>query len=264
MREEDREILEEAIRNSAGGEDFDEMLLRSTKKHLPRKYHRQFSVLLDEVLKVADELGVSNRSAAQSIAKTPALLSPAGARPFGIEPMPVAPAPPARMADPTDEIISRHPNQPLAPPRADAAGERKAAPIMQPDRPAGPPPGGERPVQGMPEGTGNASVPSEGSVEKLPEEQKIVDLGGTSPDSLPPELQDKLRKLVKAQKRKQAWEEGAPEEEPAPGLFFKGQQRAPPFVPLTKPAPKPKTEAGQAEKGPEGADDEDLDGPVKK
>jgi len=96
-------------------------------------------------------------------------------------------------------------------------------------------------------------------VEKLPEEQKILDLGGTHPESLSPEIQDKLRKLVKAQKAKKAWEEGAPEEEPEPGLFFKGQQRAPPFVPLSKPAKKEEDKTAPAGTKPELEDEEDLE-----
>jgi len=263
MREEDREILDEAIRNSAGGDDFDEMLLRATKKHLPRKYHRQFSVILEEILALADDLGTSNRSAALSLARKPAEAPAAPAKQVPAPPRLPAPEIAGKKADPTDDLIARHLNLPKAPANADAAGDRNAAAVPQPEMPVALTTEADKPALDEPGKAEDGGKPAEGSVEKLPEEHKIVDLGGTSPDSLPPELKDKLRKLVKAQKRKQAWEEGAPEEEPAPGIFFKGQQRAPPFVPLTKPAPKPEAKNGPAEKKPVGEDEEDLDEPAK-
>ena len=264
MRDEDQEILEEAIRNSMGGEDFDEMLLRATKMHLPRMYHRHFSVMLEEILTVADELGVSNRSAAQSLAKRPASapLLPASRAP--VPPKPSALAPAEKPADPTDDIIARHLNQSPAAPKAEISGGQGIAPAPPREKVSDPEPKTEKPKSGEPMEEDAVLGPSQGSVEKLPEEQKILDLGGTSPESLPPELKDKLRKLVKAQKRKQDWEEGAPEEEPAPGLFFKGQQRAPPFVPLTKPVKKEETTAAPAGKKPEGEDEEDLEEPSGK
>jgi hypothetical protein len=263
MREEDQEILEEALRNSGGGEDFDEMLLRATKKHLPRKYHRQFSVMLEEILKEADELGVSNRSAAQSLARKlgPSPFVPG--RPAPVPPVPVAQPAPERKPDPAVDILSRHLHQAPAPANNETANLRVAPIAPLPEKEEKKEPDGDRPVAEAPAQEEAGAEPSGGSVEKLPEEQKILDLGGTSPDSLPPELKDKLRKLVKAQKRRQAWEEGAPEEEPAPGLFFKGQQRAPPFVPLSRPVNKEEDKTAPAGKKPEGEDEEDLEEPAE-
>jgi len=244
MREEDREIVEEAIRKSGGGEDFDEMLLRATKKHLPRNYHRQFGLMLEEILKEADGLGVSNRIAAQSLMKK-----------LGSAP---------KVTDAAEDVLVRILERPPAPTKAETAGPRGAAPAPTPIMEPLPEPTAGPSVAGTGDGEGTKEAPPEGSVEKLPEEQKILDLGGTHPESLSPEIKDKLRKLVKAQKAKKAWEEGAPEEEPAPGLFFKGQQRAPPFVPLSKPAKKEEDRMAPAGKSPVAEDEEDLEGPVEK
>jgi hypothetical protein len=238
MREEDRVILEEAIRNSAGGDDFDEMLLRATKKHLPRKYHRQFSVFLEEILGQADELGVSNRLAAQSILKRL--------------------APPEKPADPLEDVLARH----VARPPAAPAPEAKAviAPAVAPAEKAPLPEPGALKSAGEKDGHEEAvDETGDGAMEKLPEEQKILDLGGTSPDSLSPEMKEKLRKLVKAQKRKQAWEDGTSTDEPEPGLFFKGQQRAPPFVPLGRPVKNDEKKAESAEKPAAAGEEEDLE-----
>ena len=67
MRAEDIEIIEEAVHNSDKGADFDEMLLRATKKHLPRKYHKHISVILEEIISEADDKGLTNRQAAVSL-----------------------------------------------------------------------------------------------------------------------------------------------------------------------------------------------------
>jgi hypothetical protein len=256
MREEDREILEEAVNRSAGGEDFDEMLLRATKKHLPMKYLKHFHLMLEEVLKEADERGVTNRQAAQGIIRR--LPAPENPPPAPAERHP-APAP---AGDQTEQIIARHLRQ-QSPPRERAPGpdepgngEGLYAPSHG-DGPAGPKekegsdgpkekegPAGHKKKEGP--GEQKDGEGQEDSVEKLPETQKIVDLGGTHPESLPPELQDKLKKLVKAQKKKQAWEEGAPADEPEPGLFFKGRERAPPVVPLKRPEKKPEEKTAGA------------------
>jgi hypothetical protein len=243
MREEDIVILEEAIRNSAGGEDFDEMLLRATKKHLPRKYHVQFSVLLEDVLREADERGASNRSAAQALVQRPAR--------------------PLKKQDIADEVLARHLGPQPSPAREEPPAPRIAAPEATAIRTPVPAPLKEEPAPAGAMTADAVGEPAGVPVEKLPEEQKILDLGGTSPDSLSPEMQEKLRKLVKAQKRRKDWEEGASDEKPDPGLFFKGQQRAPPFVPLGRPPKKDeKTDEkpAPAEKPAVEGEEEDLDG----
>jgi hypothetical protein len=126
----------------------------------------------------------------------------------------------------------------------------------------GPEPGARKTAAENDGSEGAVDEPGKGAVEKLPEEQKILDLGGTSPDSLSPEMKEKLRKLVKAQKPRQALEEGPSTDEPEQGLFFKGQQRAPPFVPLGRPVKTGDRKAEGAEKPgtAEDDDEEDLEG----
>jgi hypothetical protein len=266
MRDEDREILEEAIRNSAAGEDFDEMLLRTTKKHLPRKYHRQFTVLLEEILNEAEERCLSNRQAAQNMLKA-VVAGKSVQRPQHapapppmaevLEPSEERNATPVR-ADATEQIIAKHLHQarPLDREEHEKQPAGTDSTIKPPEHAnVGTEADAELEVEG-PEGP-------EGPVEKLPQTEKIVDLGGTHPESLPPELRDKLKKLVKAQKKKQAWDEKAADEEVEPGLFFKGQQRAPPIVPLRK--PERKDEAAAHPPGGKNKDDEeeDLEGPER-
>jgi|GEM_PF-1909316 len=230
MRETDREILEEAIRNSGMGEDFDEMLLRAIKRQLPRSYHRQFSVILGEIIEEADALGTGNRAAAQSLLRKGAAVTDAPGRPL---PAPPASLPPIEVAQP-GPVTGR--------PAAVAPPATAPAPTAEPA------------------GSETTGEPSGGSVERLPEEQRILDLGGTSPESLSPEMRDKLSKLVKAQKRRQEWQEDQSAEEPDPGLFFKGQQRVPPtFVPLGKPPKKERPDTGTEGKGEGTEEEEDLD-----
>jgi len=239
MREEDREILQEAVNRSAGGDDFDEMLLRATKKHLPRVYNKRFAAVLEEILNEADERGLSNRQAALSLLKTAGPMIPVPERPPILRPPAAFPAvatsrvaPPVPAEEPPSGTI---PDELRPKPEASSVAPEAAPPAIAP---------GEEEAGG-----------TDDSVEKLPETSKIVDLGGTRPESLPPELQDKLKKLVKAQKKRQAWEEGAPDEETEPGLFFKGAQRAPPIVPLKRPDKKPE-DAGS---GPTAGDTEEED-----
>jgi hypothetical protein len=173
MREQYLEILEEAVAASANREDFDEILLRVTKRHLPVKYHTHFIAMLDEILKEAEEKGMTNRQAAMEILK---------------ETIPVRPKEDRRPA--------------VAP--AVIPIEKEAAGMVAPE-------------------------PSPGDA-PAPDAPKILDLGGARPETLPPEVKDKLTKIVKARKQKAEWSDDSGEEVD-PHLFFKGSQRCPPHVP---------------------------------
>ena len=274
MRDEDQEILEEAIRNSAAGEDFDEMLLRATKKHLPRRYHKQFTVILEEVVMEADERCLSNRQAAQNLLKgcaskeTQKRTGHAGLPPVISGPLASTgePRPTPVGADFPEDMLMKHLHQSELGARPEPGtqtmppAERKH-PVEAPQikkgasgDAAGPPENAER--------AGGAEK-TEGPVEMLPETEKIVDLGGTHPESLPPELKDKLKKLVKAQKKKQSWDEKPAEEDAVPGLFFKGQQRAPPVISPRKPVRTEEATPGHAGGEKNKDDEEDLEAPER-
>jgi hypothetical protein len=216
MREQYREILEDAIASSQNREDFDEMLLRSTKKQLPMKYHTHFLAMIEEVLKEAESRGMTNRQAAQQILngmkdRTP---PPVVAPPEALPRQPVS-AGPARQPS----VLEAVPVMPKGDKRpADVASEppRQIRPDMDNEPEDGPSSG-----EGEP-----ADAP------------KILDLGGVHPETLPPEVKDKLSKMVKVEKQKAEWGE-APDEAPAPGIFFKGSQRCAPDAPEKKTTNEP-------------------------
>jgi hypothetical protein len=185
MREQYREILEEAVAASANREDFDEMLLRVTKKHLPVRYQTHFIAMLEDILKEAENKGVTNRQAALEILK---------------ETLPVTPK----------EVKGPAAVSAVPPKEKEAPDSALPAPAPSPQDSA------------------------------APEAPKILDLGGMRPETLPPEVKDKLSKMVKVQKKKAEWDDDSGGEVD-PVLFFKGSQRCPPPVP----AGKPKKGAGE-------------------
>lgn len=224
MREEYREILEDAVMDSMGGEDFDEMLLRAAKKHLPQRYNKHFSAMLDEVLAEAGNKGITNRQAAQSILrnlKAPEVQAP---RPVKLPEALPPPSPPAPAAS-----LREEPATTLVAPRTGAGASKAPAQPRPPPQQTQPP----RPEKAPPAG---AQPPVEVALEYegVKEMPKILDLAGAHPETLPPDVKDKLTKLVKVQKKKSDWSEG-PEEGPDPTMFFKGSQRVPPVVQAREP-----------------------------
>ncbi|MGQ9582161.1 MAG: hypothetical protein ACUVV6_01435 [Thermoplasmatota archaeon] len=212
IRKEDVELVEEALGASGAGEDFDEILLRTVKRHLPASYHRRFAGLMEEILQIAGKMGSTNRQAARELVTEARAATPSD----------------AERGAPGEPILQ----EPLTP-----AGAGPAAALAEPGS------AGSGPVEGGPQaeaGAGSGETGAEGPVktesEALPAVESILDLGGTAPESLPPEMKDKLRRVVKVQKPKPDWEEG-PQEELDPTIWFKGSQRAPAQLPL---APPPK------------------------
>jgi len=222
MREEYREILEDAVMDSMGGEDFDEMLLRAAKKHLPLKYNKHFSAMLDEVLAEAGNKGITNRQAAQALLRN--LKAPEAQAPRPVKlpealPVPSSPATTAYIRE-----------VPVVQPAAPRPGGVTTQPHAQPPRLPQPPRPEKAPAPGAPPPT--KGLERDECVKEMP---KILDLAGAHPETLPPEVKDKLTKLVKVQKKKAEWSEG-PEEGPDPTMFFKGSQRVPPVVHSVEPA----------------------------
>lgn len=228
MRQQYREILEEAVAASASREDFDEMLLRATKRHLPVRYHSHFISMLGEILDRAEKREMTNRQAAREILSE--MEGPADQHdPQRAQSPAPAPLTPARNV-PAAETLPVPPGEEGKPAPGPPVPARKGEDA---DVPAGTPP---------PEECANAA-----------EAPKILDLGGVRPDTLSPQMRDKLSKLVKAKKPKAEWED-ASAGEVDPGLFFKGHQRCPPQVLPKKPA-KPAAEKGEADGSAEPQDD---------
>ncbi|MEM2869529.1 MAG: hypothetical protein QW379_03790 [Thermoplasmata archaeon] len=279
MRQSDVELLEEALGASARGTDFDEALLRTLKRHLPVKYHRRFAELMDEILSVASEGGLTNREAAMQLLTAPrasglhAGLHAEGPGARGLEDVTGLP-PPTRPREPSGD--SRHAGaepvkslgMPAAPALEGAARSGSGIPETHPSVPKGAPETTRRPPATGPEEEGTATVgETPGAAERLPEVENILDLGGAAPDQLPPEMRDKLKRVVKVKKREPAWEEG-PEEEPDPRLFFKGSLRAPPQLipreaPVQKEAGTARGEGKAASKKPAGSEGDEDGGPAR-
>jgi hypothetical protein len=244
MRKEHREILEEAVRASAGGEDFDEMLLRAAKKQLPRRYNVHFTAMLDEVLTVADETGLTNRQAAQALLKE--LKTPAGteAGPSHTSATPVRPALYRRTAaSPPREV----PEAILLPMNVEAPVKtgmpvKKEAP-MSTTEPVRPPdqhaavPRVVRKLATAPEGEEGNGPQATLEVDSDAEGKNILDLLGAHPETFSTDVREKLKKVVKVEKKKAEWPEAA-DERPDPAIWFKGSQRVPPPAPLKRPEKK--------------------------
>ena len=237
MREEHREILEEAVRTSAGGEDFDEMLLRAAKKHLPRRYNVHFTTMLDEVLRVADETGLTNRQAAQALLKE--MRTPAGteARPLYPTIAQVPQAPLHRTAPaPSREVPEAIPlpikaGTPLrtgTPVRKDGQ-MRTEEPVMAPDQHAAVQKV-VRKLASAPEEEGKRDLDAPLEQDSDAEGKRILDLLGAHPETFSTDVREKLKKVVKVEKKKAEWPE-APDGEPDPTIWFKGSQPCPPPAP---------------------------------
>jgi len=224
MREQYRDILEDALAASANREDFDEMLLRATKRHLPVKYHSHFISMLEEILAEAERKGLTNRQSARAIVDGMSI--------------PTTTTEPVRHAPPLQKKVVVGPTRrvpvaetiPVPPKEVRAHAEHKDEKAMVL-------------VDADSEPPGDASGP---------DAPKILDLGGVRPDTLSPEIKDKLSKLVKARKQKADWEDGSGEQVDN-GLFFRGTQRCPPQV-LTKKPDKVAGSKEEAERTPAPAD----------
>jgi len=207
MREQYLEMLEEAVAASANREDFDEMLLRVTKRHLPVKYHTHFIAMLDEILKEAEEKGMTNRQAAMEILK--GAKGPGTSHPAAHYETLLRKAPPSGHPDlpPVAQTIPARPKEDKRPAAATQAHpvENEAA-----------------------ADDGHASSPVDENAAEAP---KILDLGGMKPETLPPEVKVKLTKIVKARKQKAEWDDDSGGDVD-PRIFFKGSQRCPPQIPV--------------------------------
>lgn len=237
MREEHREILEEAVRASACGEDFDEMLLRAAKKHLPRRYNVHFTTMLDEVLRVADETGLTNRQAAQALLKDMRAPAEAEVRPLYPTISPVPPAPPHRtITGPPREVPEAIPlpmsaETPIrtgTPVRKDGP-MRTGEPVRAPDQHAAVPKV-VRKLAPVPEEEKGAGPDAPLEPDSDAEGKKILDLLGAHPETFSTDMREKLKKVVKVEKKKAEWPEAA-DGEPDPTVWFKGSQRCPPAAP---------------------------------
>ena len=240
MREEHRDILEEAIRTSAGGADFDEMLLRAAKKHLPRRYNVHFTAMLDEVLTVADETGLTNRQAAQALLKE--LKAPAGTEegPSSTSATPVRPALYRRPAASSPREV---PEAILLPMKGEApiklgmlvkkeAPMSTAEPVRAPDQHAAVPKVVRKLAAAREEEKTGPDATLE--VDSDAEGKNILDLLGAHPETFSTDMREKLKNVVKVERKKAEWPEAA-EEPPDPAIFFKGSQRVPPPAPHRRP-----------------------------
>jgi len=246
MRAEDIEIIEEAVRNSDKGADFDEMLLRATKKHLPRKYHKHVSVILEEIISEADDKGLTNRQAAVSLLRMARGLP--GAIPSIPPPEPehVAKPQPAAAKGTVQVAVSAPPQTPMV----------QSYPLQKHDtKPSGPASSFEKGLEdeidaeierakkvatvkprsaGEEKGTEEALEIREAGEEKLPEVDNILDLSGSHPEELPPEMREKLKKVVRVQKKQVPPEEEG-DEELDPHVWFRGSRPAVPLAPPKEP-----------------------------
>jgi len=273
MRSEDLEIIEEALRNSTQGADFDEMLLRAVKKHLPRKYHKHFSIILEEIVNEADEKGISNRQAAASLVRI--AHGQPGAIPSIPPPEPEIPetghAPASVPRAQAQKAAAQHQATVCAPPQTpivqaysvqrtaakkaipaegsiesdveaefDATRKAENAPAALVDGRAG-----GKHMKGASDSADEASNEDTGEGEEnIPEVAKIVDLSGSHPEALPPELREKLKKVVKVQKKQLPSEEAGTEEDLDPHVWFRGNRPAIPLSAERKPVEGGKQGAG--------------------
>jgi hypothetical protein len=81
------------------------------------------------------------------------------------------------------------------------------------------------------------------------------------PEILPPEVKDKLTKVVKARKQKAEWQDDSGGEVD-PHLFFKGSQRCPPHVPVKPVKVQPGDGTGSVKKEETGTPKKEDKGPV--
>jgi len=225
MRHQYRDILEEAVAASANREDFDEMLLRATKRHLPVRYHSHFISMLEEILALAEKMEMTNRQAARAILESmdvpPASKEPARHQPADPK---GAVAVPAATAQPTAKIL---------------AVSKEVKVVVAPSN-----------ANGSVQGVASSPQPADSGP---PEASKILDLGGVRPDTLSQEVRNKLSRMVKARKEKAEWDGDSGDEADA-RLFFKGSQRCPPQIPSRNPQ-EPAAEKGEAGPSPKSQDD---------